>query len=120
MANRGTLWLTRSYNNVDKDPAIDEFRTAFQKEHITENQLAVLAGLANATVKNMFGGKTRRPVHSTFGKMAGAMHYSYVLTRDGDKPDYPKLIPIAIEQRKAYRAMLAKKRATPKKKRNGK
>jgi hypothetical protein len=28
----GSMWLTRSYNFVDKDPEIDRFRTLFQQE----------------------------------------------------------------------------------------
>src|SRR5437588_194964 len=107
--NSGTLWLTRSYNFVDKDPECDHFRTLYQKERIKEDDLAVLAGLAGSTVKNMFGGKTRRPQHATFAKMAGALGYKYSLVRD-DKPDYESEIPKAREERKAYRALLAKKK----------
>jgi transcriptional regulator with XRE-family HTH domain len=80
-------WLTRSYNFIDKDPEIDNFRTLWQKDRIKENDLAVLAGLSPSTVRNMFGGETRRPQHATFAKMAGAMGYSYALARDA-KPDY--------------------------------
>jgi len=59
-------WLTRSYNFIDKDPEIDNFRTLWQKDRIKENVLAVLAGLSPSTVRNMFGGETRRPQHATF------------------------------------------------------
>lgn len=107
--NGGTLWLMRSYNNVDKDPECDVFRTLYQKEHIKESDLAVLAGVALSTVKNMFGGKTRQPRHATFAKLAGAMHYKYGLQRD-DKPDYGKEIPRAREEYKAHKDYLKKKR----------
>lgn len=109
-------WLTRSYNFIDKDPEIDKFRTLWQKEQIKQNDLAVLAGLSNATVKNMFGGETRRPQHATFAKMAGAMGYKYGLERD-DTPDYEKEIPRARIEFKAHKEALAKKR---KRKGNGK
>lgn len=108
--NAGSLWLTRSYNFVDKDPEIDHFRTLFQKDRIKEADLAVLAGLANSTVKNMFGGKTRKPQHATFAKMAGALGYKYKLERD-DKPDYVNELPKAREERRAYREQLRKKKA---------
>src|SRR5882724_7211968 len=108
--NSGSLWLTRSYNFVDKDPECDRFRTLWQKEHIKESDLAVLAGLAKSTVTNMFGGKTRRPLHSTFAKMAGAMKYKYSLVRDTDAPNYVREIPKAREQYKDYKAALEKKR----------
>jgi transcriptional regulator with XRE-family HTH domain len=107
--NSGTLWLRRSYNFVDKDPEIDRFRTLRQKDHLKDSDLAVCAGIATATVKAMFGGKTRRPQHATFAKMAGAMGYKYDLVRD-EKPDYEAEITKAEEEFKAYRVLLAKKR----------
>lgn len=115
--NGGTLWMRRSYNFVDKDPEIDHFRTIYQKEHIKENDLAVLAGLSVSTVTNMFGGKTRKPQHATFAKMAGAMGYKYGLERD-DKPNYENELPKARDEWKAHKAYLAKKRerASPKRK----
>lgn len=112
--NSGRLWLTRSYNFIDKDPEIDKFRTLYQKQHIKESDLAVLAGVSLTTVKNMFGGLTRNPRHSTFGKMAGAMNAEYTLQQI-KPPNYEKEIPKAREQYKDYQAYLAKKRA-----RNGK
>ena len=108
--NSGSLWLRRSYNFIDKDPEIDRFRTLWQKEHIKESDLAVLAGLASSTVANMFGGKTRRPMHATFAKMAGALGYKYGLVRE-ETPDYEDEIPRAKQQRKAHLEALAKKRA---------
>jgi transcriptional regulator with XRE-family HTH domain len=105
----GTLWLTRSYNFLDKDPEIDRFRTIYQKEHIKESDLAVLAGLSASTVKSMFGGKTCRPQHATFAKMAGAMGYEYGLQREKE-PDYAKEIPVARDQYKTHKARLAKVR----------
>ncbi|MCP1761912.1 hypothetical protein [Bradyrhizobium japonicum] len=116
--NSGVLWLHRSYNNVEKDPEIDRFRTLYQKDRIKETDLAVLGGLALSTVKNMFGGKTRRPQHATFAKMAGALGYKYELVRD-DKPDYASEIPKAREEFKAYRDTLAKKKDRAAKRGNG-
>lgn len=109
MAKNGS-WLTRSYNFIDKDPEIDKFRTIWQREHLKEADLAVLAGLSPSTVKNMFGGETKRPQHATFAKMAGAMGYEYGLVREADAPDYSREIPIARQQRKAYQEALRKKR----------
>jgi len=109
MAKNGTMWLTRSYNFIDKDPEIDTFRTIYQKEHIKESDLAALAGLSASTVVNMFGGKTRKPQHATFAKMAGAMGYEYGLQRD-KAPNYDKEIPKAREEFKAHKEALQKKR----------
>src|SRR3954468_5743199 len=109
MAKNGT-WLTRSYNFIDKDPEIDKFRTIYQKEHIKEADLAVLAGLSVTTVKNMFGGETRRPQHATFAKMAGAMNYEYGLQRQKDAPNYERELPKAREEYAAHKEALRKKR----------
>jgi hypothetical protein len=102
-------WLTRSYNFISKDPEIDKFRTLWQAERIRESDLAVLAGLSVTTVKNMFGGETRRPAHTTFAKMAGAMGYEYALARE----------TIAREEYKEHRKALAKKRDKQKPKKRG-
>jgi transcriptional regulator with XRE-family HTH domain len=107
---RGSLWLMRSYNFVDKDPEVDRFRSIWQKEHLKESDLAVLAGLSPSTVKNMFGGKTRKPQHATFAKMAGAMGYKYGLARDGDGPNYEREIPKAKEEYKSHKEALRRKR----------
>jgi hypothetical protein len=107
--NGGTMWLRRSYNFIDKDPEIDKFRTIYQKEHIKETDLAVLAGLSASTVRNMFGGETKKPQHATFAKMAGAMGYKYGLQRD-DAPDYASELPKAREEWKAHKEYLRKKR----------
>jgi hypothetical protein len=109
MAKNGSMWLQRSYNFVDKDPECDRFRTLWQKEHIKEDDLAVLAGLAKTTVKNMFGGKTQQPRHATFAKMAGAMGYTYGLQRDAT-PNYERELPKAREEYKVHKERLAKKR----------
>jgi transcriptional regulator with XRE-family HTH domain len=107
--NGGTMWLRRSYNFIDKDPEIDKFRTIYQKEHIKESDLAVLAGLSASTVRNMFGGETKKPQHATFAKMAGAMGYEYGLQRE-KKPDYDNELPKARDEWKAHKEYLRKKR----------
>lgn len=106
---RGSLWLTRSYNHIDKNPEIDRFRTLYQRIHVKEDDLAALAGLATSTVNNMFGGKTRDPRHSTFAKIAGAIGWSYQLVEDHNV-NFDKEIPKAKEQRKLYRLTLERKR----------
>ena len=94
---------------IDKDPECDRFRTMYQKERIKETDLAVLAGLSASTVKYMFDGKTRRPQHATFAKMASAMGYEYALSRE-KAPNYEKEIPVAREQFRAHKEYLRKKR----------
>ncbi|MHC2536966.1 helix-turn-helix domain-containing protein [Bradyrhizobium diazoefficiens] len=107
--NGGYLGLRWSYNQIDKDPEVDVFRTLYQKQRIKEDDLAAVAGLSTSTVKNMFGGKTRRPQHQTFAKLAAAMGHEYGLKLIAT-PDYATVIPQAKEERAAYREKLRKKR----------
>jgi hypothetical protein len=110
MAKIGSSWLTRIVRDVDRDPEIDRFQSLFNKDRLKENDLAMLGGLSVSTVKNMFSaGKTRRPQHMTFSKIAGAMGFRYDLVRD-DKPDYEAEIPKARDEFKSYKGALRKKR----------
>jgi transcriptional regulator with XRE-family HTH domain len=111
-------WLTRSYNFIDKDPECDVFRTLYQKQRIKESDLAVLAGLSVSTVKKLFGGETRSPRHSTFGKLAGAMGQEYGL-RPIREVDYAKEVPIAREEFKAHKERLKRARERAAKKNGG-
>ncbi len=107
----GILRLRWSYNNVDKDPEVDVFRGIYQKEHIKEDDLAAMAGLATSTVKNLFGGQTRKPQHLTYHKLASAMGYAYKLSRnDNERPNYEVEVEKAKEERRAYREALRKKK----------
>jgi transcriptional regulator with XRE-family HTH domain len=104
-----SAWVTRVYEDQGHDPEIDNFTSVFGKERIKESDLAALAGLSPSTVKNLVGGQTRRPQHTTFAKMAAAMGYKYGLERD-EKPDYESAIPEAREQYREHKAQLAKAR----------
>jgi hypothetical protein len=107
--NSGMIWMSRIVNHQERDPEIARFLSLSKGDRLKETDLAVLAGLAGSTVRNMFGGKTRRPQHTTFAKMAGALGYKYELVRE-EKPDFEKEIPKARDEYKAYRQTLAKKK----------
>lgn len=113
MAKGNGSWLLRSYSFVDGvDPEVYRCRTAWQKEHIKESELAVLAGLHTSTVRNMFGSgkkQTIKPQHATFGKLYNAMGYHWGLKRT-KTPNYEREIPIAREEYKAHKEALRKKR----------
>src|SRR5712664_2352471 len=105
-------WTSRVYEEQEFDPEIDNITTIWRKDRLKDTDLAALAGLSPSTVKNLVGGQTRRPQHTTFAKMAGAMGYKYGLERD-ERPDYDSEIPTAREQYRAHRAQLAKARGRP-------
>lgn len=108
--NSAMRWMGRIVNVIDRDPEITRIEALFDKEKIKETDLAVLAGLSASTVSNMFSkAKTRRPQHTSFTKMAGALGFKYELIRE-EKPNYADEIPKAREQFKDYRVFQAKKR----------
>jgi transcriptional regulator with XRE-family HTH domain len=77
---RGVLRLYRSYNYVDKDPAIDKLRTVLQDEKVSHKNLSVLSGVSPTTISNWFDGKTKRPQHTTLAAAAAALGYDWELT----------------------------------------
>lgn len=109
MAKTNGSWLTRSYNFIDKDPECDVMRTLYQKQRIKESDLAILAGLSVTTVKRLFGGDTRRPMHTTFAKLAGAMGKRYAIV-EVHAVNYAAEIPIARQQYREHKEALRKAR----------
>ena len=109
--NSGSLWLRRSYHIVDRNPEIAIAQKLIQREcKLKEADLAVIAGLAGSTVKNMFSeGKTIDPKHSTFAKLYGAIGYKYAAVPD-HKVNFEKELPMAKEQFKNYKKTLAKRK----------
>jgi transcriptional regulator with XRE-family HTH domain len=105
----GAIWLTRSYNCVEEDPECEVFRKILRAERLKESDIAALAGVGTATVSRLLEHETRRPLHSTFAKLAGGLGFEYKLVRE-TKPNFEREIPKAVEQRKLYRDQQAKKR----------
>ena len=61
----GRLVVYRSYNFVDKDPAIDVVRTMAQASKKSYRQIYEAGGPTPSTLYNWFDGKTRRPQFCT-------------------------------------------------------
>lgn len=78
---RGSLHTYTSYNFVDKDPCIDEIRTAVQSSNKTMTQIAIGSGVSRHTLKGWFEGKTKRPQFATLEAVARSIGYSFTLTR---------------------------------------
>lgn len=53
--------LYRTYLFTDKDPIIDEMRTAFQTSGKSIGEISRDSGLAESTIRNWFYGETERP-----------------------------------------------------------
>jgi transcriptional regulator with XRE-family HTH domain len=108
---RGRLRLYRSYNYVDKDPAIDKLRTIVGDEKVSETNLAILSGVSRSTIDNWFNGKTRRPQHTTLAAAAAALGYDWELTHS-KTIDFKAELPKAVRwhERQAEAAKAAKKK----------
>jgi hypothetical protein len=59
----------------DKDPIVDEMRTAWQRSNKKISTLAVTSGVSYGTIQNWFQGKTRSPQTATASAFMGAMGY---------------------------------------------
>ncbi len=63
----------RSYNFIDKDPAIDVVRTMVQQSNKTYKNIAENGGPTPTTLYNWFDGKTKRPQFCTLIAAARAV-----------------------------------------------
>jgi DNA-binding phage protein len=68
-----TLFRYRTYNFVDKDPVIDQLRTAMEDTAHTIGHLSDESGVSTTTLYNWFDGETRRPQFATVAAVATAM-----------------------------------------------
>jgi hypothetical protein len=55
----------KSYNFIGKDPLIDEIRTVYQDSGVNYKWIEDESGVTSQTLKNWFGGVTRRPQAAT-------------------------------------------------------
>jgi len=91
---KGRLYLYRSYNFVDKDPAIDKVRTIVAKEGLKHHEIQYLSGVSAHTLHEWFFGKTMRPQHATLAAVAASLGYDWTLVKKKDL-DYEKELPRA-------------------------
>lgn len=80
---RGFIKYT-TYSFTDKDPVIDVLRTMKRDTQMSDGEIADKSGVSTGTIKNWFGGKTKRPQFATVAAAANAMGYDSVpLTAEG-------------------------------------
>lgn len=76
----------KAYPFVDKDPIIDVLRTIKRDARMKDSQITAAGGPTTGTLRNWFGGKTRRPQFATVAAAAVAMGAtSLPLTSEGRK-----------------------------------
>tara|TARA_R110000868_G_scaffold35504_2_gene127207 strand:- start:172 stop:480 length:309 start_codon:yes stop_codon:yes gene_type:complete len=65
------MYLT--YNFIEKDPVIDQLRTALADSGLTYQDVQSASGVSKGTLVNWFGGKTKRPQHASVRAVARAL-----------------------------------------------
>jgi transcriptional regulator with XRE-family HTH domain len=118
---RGFLRIYRTYNMVDKDPAIDRIRTIVQDEGLFTNLSAVadISSVSASTLNNWFHGETMRPQNATIQAVLSSLGYKteYVKEKDIDVEKERKAGKTWLEKRAEERVKEAP--AKRKKKANG-
>jgi len=77
--------IYRTYRFIDKDPIIDAVRTVVQSdEHLKNNHVHQISGVATQTLDNWFDGPTRNPRNSTVSAVTTALGY---IRHDRIRPD---------------------------------
>lgn len=67
--------IYRTYRFIDKDPIIDAVRTVVQDEHLKNNAVHQISGVATATLDNWFEGATKKPQNSTVCAVTTSLGY---------------------------------------------
>lgn len=66
----------RNYNFIDKDPICDAMRTIIRSdEHLNNNQVHQITGVASQTIDGWLDGATRRPQNATISQVTAALGY---------------------------------------------
>lgn len=71
------MFFYKTYNFLDKDPVIDEMRTALKDSGKTYQEIQADSGVSVTTLHNWFNGDTRKPQFATVRAAARAMGYDF-------------------------------------------
>ena len=70
-----------SYNFIDKDPIIDEVRTAIDKANVTDSYVCNKSGVCKTTLRSWFAGHTKRPQAATVRAVLRSIGYDIKVVR---------------------------------------
>jgi len=103
--------LYKSYVFIDKDPVIDVMRTMVQDSRKTFTQVERESGVTSTTLRNWFGGQTRRPQFATVAAVARSLGKTIRFggTEIRDDPTASELEALAKQERKLQRERRNKK-----------
>ena len=70
------IGIYRNYRFIDKDPICDALRTMIRSdEHLKNNQVHEISGVAAQTIDGWLDGATRRPQNATVCQVSAALGY---------------------------------------------
>jgi len=97
--------LYKSYVFIDKDPVIDIMRTMVQDSRKTFVQIERDSGVQTTTLRNWFGGQTRRPQFATVAAVARSLGKTirFGSVEIKDDPTSSELEALAKQERKLQR-----------------
>jgi transcriptional regulator with XRE-family HTH domain len=81
----------KSYMFKDKDPVIDQLRTAIGDSGMDYPEVAERSDVSVSTLYNWFYGMTKRPQHATVMAVTRAIGYDWRLVRVAEAPEPAKL-----------------------------
>lgn len=71
----------KSYNFVDKDPIIDQVRTAITQAKVSHAYISEKSGVTTTTLRNWFTGHTKRPQAATIRAVLRSIGYDIKVVR---------------------------------------
>lgn len=76
-----TIRVYKSYNFKNKDPIIDKVRTIIQDSGKSYDEIEADSGVTTQTLRNWFGGPTKRPQFATANAALRAVGYELAPVR---------------------------------------
>lgn len=83
----------KSYNFIGKDPLIDEIRTVYQDSGVNYKWIEDESGVTSQTLKNWFGGVTRRPQAATANAVLRCLGFKLGVVPNGQAVRVTPMMP---------------------------
>jgi hypothetical protein len=117
-------FLYRNYRFIDKDPICDALRQVIRgAEHLKNNHVHQITGVAAQTIDGWLDGATRRPQNATVTQVTAALGYIRhdEMREDGTVvPGFTKAVTYDYKKERVKQADFFLKTHSPKKKKKSK
>lgn len=81
--------IYKSYMFKEKDPIIDKLRTVVQDSGEKYSDISAMSGVSSGTLRNWFGGATRRPQFASLMAVSRVLGHELVLVKRREKNIVP-------------------------------